>query len=105
MNFLKNLFKRKERSQAADNMEVIRSRLARNQQTVYEAVVAIAMPCRGRDVSDFLGWDSASVTNRLAELARKGQVKVAYRKRGLDGIWRNYYVATLPKVNEHPGEL
>lgn len=106
MNILRKLFNRIKRSQAADNMKAVRNRISRNQQAVYEAVVAIGSPCTGRRVAQFLGWDSASVTNRLAELSRKGRIQVAYRKRSLDdGMWRNYYVATGAKINEHPGEI
>jgi DNA-binding MarR family transcriptional regulator len=104
VNFLKNLFKR-AKSQKADDMEVIRRRISKNQEMVYRAVVTVDRPCNGRTVADQLGWDSASVTNRLAELVRKGRIVIHHRKRGLDGIWRNYYVAVQPKINEHPGEL
>lgn len=104
MNFLSNLFKR-NKSRAAETMEAVNQRISRNQEQVYRAVVTIGRPCNGRMVSDYLGWDSASVTNRLAELCKKGRLAVHHRKRGLDGIWRNFYVAAVPKINEHPGEL
>ena len=91
MDFLKNLFKRNKKPEA-DNMAVVKRRLARNQEAVFRAVLAINRPCTGRMVSDQMGWDSASVTNRLAELHHKGRIQVAYRKKGLDGMWRQYYV-------------
>lgn len=68
-----------------------RSRKARSQQAVYMALVQLNRPVSGSMVARHLGWDSASVTNRLAELCKKGAIKVDYRKKGLDGRWRNFY--------------
>lgn len=93
--FLKRSNKEQEQK---DNIEVIRKRINRNQETVYKAVEEINRPVNGMAVAKHLGWDSASVTNRLAELTKKGRLKVAYNKRGLDGIWRRYYI-----VNEQKG--
>lgn len=87
MNFLK----RKE--QDAKNLKVVNKRRPRNQQSVYEAVKEIGKPCTGRMVAEHLSWDSASVTNRLAEITRKGWIRVAYRMRCADGMYRNFYVA------------
>lgn len=64
---------------------------------VYKAVGEIGHPCSGREVSAHLQWDSASVTNRLAELVKKGRLKVAFRLRSTDGIWRNFYVVVDTK--------
>lgn len=76
----------------AENTARINSRKARNQEMVFKAVQELARPVNGRTVAAHLGFDSASVTNRLAELRKKGRIKVAYRKKGLDGVWRQFYV-------------
>jgi len=86
---LERLFKRKHKKQ---NMKVINERISRNQESVFKAVKEIGYPASGRSVAAYLGWDSASVTNRLSELHKKERIRIAYRKQGLDKIWRNYYV-------------
>lgn len=88
MNLL-HLFKRK---QAIDTVDSAKRRIARSQEAVYKAVLDINHPINGLAVAHYMVTDSASVTNRLAELTKKGRLKVAYRKRGLDGIYRNFYV-------------
>lgn len=103
MNFFKNLFKRNKKPVRKTMPDA--DRINRNQEAVYRAVVALNRPCSGRMVSTYLKWDSASVTNRLCELKKKGRIKVAYMKVGLDKQRRQYYIAVQPKVNEHPGEL
>jgi len=85
------LFKSKERTQHENNMRLINQRRSERQKEVYEAVAVLNRPVTGRMVATYLGWDSASVTNRLAELVRKNQLEIAYRKKGLDGLWRQYY--------------
>ncbi len=91
MNFLERHF-RSSKQQQADNMKVVNKRKPRNQEMVYNAVREIKHPCTGREVAARLGFDSASVTNRLAELVKKGRLKVAFRLRSADGIWRNFYI-------------
>jgi hypothetical protein len=86
------IFQSKKTRQQAENMKVINSKKAKNQEAVFKAVEALNVPSTGKMVSVYLGWDSASVTNRLSELCKKGRLKIAYNKRGLDGIWRHYYV-------------
>lgn len=87
------MFKRKK-SITQENIEVVRRRIAQNQEAVYNAVRELNTPCTGRMVAKHLEWDSASVTNRLSELNKKGRIKIAYNKRGLDGIWRHYYIVS-----------
>jgi Mn-dependent DtxR family transcriptional regulator len=74
-------------------------RLTENEEAVLAAVRAaselLSRPVNGREVARQLKWDSASVTNRLSELTKKGKLKIAYRKKGLDGLWRNYYVTRV----------
>jgi predicted transcriptional regulator len=78
--------------QKREDMRALRKRLNKNQHLVFGAVTAQHRPVKAREVADWLGWDSASVTNRLSELVKKRRIQVAYRKQGLDGIWRNYYI-------------
>jgi predicted HTH transcriptional regulator len=75
-----------------DNLKAVQTTLARNQESVFKAVKELDRPSSGRMVSAHLKWDSASVTNRLAELTKKGRLKVAFVQRGLDGKYRQYYV-------------
>lgn len=82
----------RKRKQKRENMKALKKRLNRNQQKVYWAVQALNRPVKAREVAEWLSWDSASVTNRLSELVKKRRIRVAYRKQGLDGIWRQYYV-------------
>jgi hypothetical protein len=87
--------KRKLQKQQKENMEIVQLHKSENQEKVFEAVSELndqlIRAVNGREVAAHLKWDSASVTNRLAELTKKHQLKVAYRKKGLDGIWRNFY--------------
>lgn len=94
LNLLKNLFPKTTKQMQHENMMVINSRKSKNQEAVYQAVKAIGQPINGRVVAAHLGYDSASVTNRLSELCKKGRLKVAYRKQGLDKMWRNYYIVS-----------
>lgn len=92
MLFANLLKKRQARKKQHQNMQALRARISRNQETVYRTLVLLRKPSNGREVAAELGWDSASVTNRLAELTHKERIQIAFRKRGLDGIWRNYYI-------------
>lgn len=85
------LFKTKVNMQY-ENMKVVNLTKTANQEKVYQAVKSIGQPINGRVVAAHMGYDSASVTNRLSELCKKSRLKVAYRKQGPDGMWRNYYV-------------
>lgn len=88
-----NIFKRNaEKKHKAETMKAVNAKLAQNQESVYQAVKDIDRPVNGLRVARALGWDSSSVTNRIAELVKKGRLKVAYNKRGLDGKWRRFYV-------------
>jgi len=80
-----------KRKTQRENFQIVKKRIAQSQQAVYEAVLELNRPVTGREVARHLHWDSASVTNRLAELTKKGRIRVAYKKRGMDGIWRRYY--------------
>lgn len=92
---LLNIFKRKQAvNYQRENYKVVKQKLGERQQEVYAAVALIGHPCTARQVARFLKWDSASVTPRLAELARKERVKVVDVKQGLDRKWRKYYTAT-----------
>lgn len=82
-------------------MKIVEGRKSKSQEQVYEAAKQLNTPCNGRMVATFLGWDSASVTNRLSELVKKDRLKVAYRKRGLDGMWRKYYVVNKKSEKEY----
>lgn len=92
------------KKQKQDNMEAVNKKLAKNQESVYKAVEQLNQPVTGRAVATFLGWDSASVTNRLAELTKKGRLKIAYNKRGLDGKWRHFYVVNPEKTKEYDSD-
>lgn len=85
------IFKSKKRKIYEDNMRMINQRKSERQKKVYAAVRELNRPVTGRMVAAHLGWDSASVTNRLAELTKKGHLSIAYRKKGLDGVTRNFY--------------
>jgi DNA-binding MarR family transcriptional regulator len=89
LNFLKQ--RQQAKQQRRENVEAAKRKMAHNQEMVFQALKQLNMPSNGRAVARKLGWDSSSVTNRLAELTRKGRIKVAFRKKGLDGIWRNFY--------------
>lgn len=89
---LKSLWPKTMKQMQHENMIIINARIGKNQETVYQAVKAIGRPINGRVVAAHLKWDSASCTNRLSELCKKGRLKVAYRKKGLDKLWRNYYI-------------
>lgn len=84
MNFL--------RKAPQENMAVVNKAKSKNQEKVYQAVKELKYPSNGLAIAHYLKWDSASVTPRLAELVRKGRIKIAYRKHGLDKIIRNFYV-------------
>ena len=81
------LKQKQTRQQAKD----AKKKINMNQQAVYEALKAQQYPINGLALARAMGWDSASVTNRLAELVKKGRIDVAYNKKGLDGKWRKYY--------------
>lgn len=90
MNLLQPFKKKKE----AESMAVIRQRIGRSQEAVYKAIEEIGRPVNGLAIARHMNVDSAGVTPRLAELTRKGRIKIAYRKRGLDRLWRNFYVVS-----------
>lgn len=96
MNILEKIFKRKVNYQR-ENAKAIRAKLNENQDAVFKAVKELARPVNGRQVARHLNWDSASVTPRLAELVKKGRLIVAFPQKGLDGIWRKYYVVVKDK--------
>jgi hypothetical protein len=83
---------RTPKQQRSDNMEVVHKRVARNQEAVYRAVERLKHPVTCRTISRYMDTDSACVSPRLTELVRKGRLAIAYRKQGLDHIWRAYYV-------------
>lgn len=87
-----NIFKRKPKGTTAQDMQIIRKRRARSQEAVYQAVKQLNRPVNGMTVAQHMHYDSASVTPRLSELVKKGRLKVGYVKKGLDGIYRRYYV-------------
>ena len=97
MNLLELFTKRSAKRKRAENMAALRKKLSQTQENVYQAVLAIESPCNGRAIARHMQTDSASVTPRLYELVRKGRLRVAYSKRGLDGHWRKYYVTTARK--------
>jgi hypothetical protein len=90
MNLL-NMFKRKQTTTKTD-MQAIRARVARSQEQVYKAVGEINHPVNGLAIARYMHVDSASITPRLAELTRKGKLRVAFTKHGLDGRIRKFYV-------------
>jgi len=91
MFFTKLLQKRQATKRSRENMQAVNNRISRNQELVYRALVALNRPSNLREIAAKLGWDSGSVGNRLTELTRKGRIQIAYRKKGLDSMWRNYY--------------
>jgi DNA-binding MarR family transcriptional regulator len=91
MNIIVKIFKRKQINQQRENYKRVKQKLSENQDAVYTAVALIGYPCTGRQVARFLGWDSASVTPRLAELVKKDRIYVADVKRGLDKKYRKLY--------------
>lgn len=84
-------FKRKPKTTETD-MKTIRARVARSQEQVYKAVGEINHPVNGLAIARYMHVDSASITPRLAELTKKGKLKVAFTKHGLDGRIRKFYV-------------
>lgn len=89
MNLLQ-LFKRKQTTVKPD-MVAIRKQIARSQESVFKAVYEINKPVNGLAIARYMHVDSASITPRLAELTKKGKLKVAYTKHGLDGRVRRFY--------------
>lgn len=89
-----HIFKRtpSKKQRDRETMEAVNQHINRSQEQVYKAVALLHRPCNGRMVSSFMGVDSATVTPRLAELVKKGRIKIDHRKKGLDGVWRNYYI-------------
>lgn len=89
------LFKRSQKKQRqidyAKETELLRRHRAEMRSRVYSAVTMIGKPCSMRMVAAHMQIDSGSVSPRLAELRKKNLITIAYRKRGLDGVWRNYY--------------
>lgn len=81
--------KRKNRKQAKQIPQEVQ--ISRNQEIVFEAVAELGRPVTGKQVARFLSWDSASVTNRLAELEKIGRLSVPYRLKGADRRWRKFY--------------
>lgn len=93
MGFLR-LFKRRQMSkkQGHDSTEAVKRRLSIHQEGVYKAVKEIGRPVNGLAIAQYMHVDSASVTPRLAELVKKNRLRVHHTKRGLDGIYRRFYV-------------
>lgn len=88
-------FKSKKRKAQEENMRIISRRRAEKRDRVRNAVIELNHTAHravnGREIASYLRWDSASVTNRLSELVKRGQLHVHEQRRGLDGIWRKYY--------------
>jgi hypothetical protein len=80
------------KTQQKETMEAVNKTRAFNQESVFRAVEQIKYPCNGLAIARHLNFDSARVTPRLSDLVKKGRLLVKYRKRGLDGKWRNFYV-------------
>lgn len=70
------------------------TKLALSQETVWNAINDYGRPINGLHLAKIMGMDSASVTPRLAELRKKGRIKIAYVKHGLDGHTRNFYIVS-----------
>lgn len=86
MNLLR-LFRRKQ----IDTVDTVQRSISRSRESVYKAVLDIGRPVNGLAVANYMHTDSASVTNRLSELTKEERLRIAYRKRGLDRRWRNFY--------------
>jgi DNA-binding MarR family transcriptional regulator len=81
-----------KRGQTVAKKEVAAPRLLYSQEQVLKALQEVKHPINGLAVARHMHADSASVTPRLAELRKKGLIKVSYVKHGLDNKRRNFYV-------------
>lgn len=86
------IFRKKVTKVSKEDMRNISVRVAKSREAVYNAIRHNARPINGLALAKLMRMDSASVTPRISELVRKGRVKVAYTKAGLDGHTRNFYV-------------
>jgi len=85
------IFKRQKKNFAKENFKAVSVHISERQQAVFQAVEELGFPVNARTVARYLKWDTSSVCNRLFELTQKNRLQIAYRKKGLDGIYRKYY--------------
>jgi hypothetical protein len=95
MKLFNSLFKSTPKPQPKTNAHrkanVKPKNIAVREQEIINALSDLSVAVHARTIARHLKRDSSEITPRMPRLVLTGRVVIAYRKKGMDKRWRNFY--------------